>query len=299
MRTRKRNSPDVAISQSNDESSAMMESLSLIHAGELVTDHDIVVITPNWVKKMLPETGVVVGNESLKTLIHFVKAQNPRRIVVAAGSGGDQTVNAMREGGFDDVLQKEGIEFIDLNNGPFLRINLNHSHPDSTNVNRLFEEMTCLISFTQLKTHEEATLSAAVKNIALSWPPASEHGFPKKNCGIHDNLHGFIVAMAQNIPIDLAIVSANPAMVGTGPAKGIPVHTGLVIAGTDPFSVDTVCARLMGYKPQGVHYLFEGGNNGLGETDILKMNLYGIPLIDAEKAFTQKVYGSPVSVDAD
>lgn len=299
MRTRKRNSPDVAISQSNDESLAIMESLNLIHAGDLVTDRDIVVITPNWVKKMLPETGVVVGNESLKTLIHFVKAQNPRRIVVAAGSGGDHTVSAMRAGEFDEVLQKEGVEFIDLNDGPFLRINLNHSRPDSTHVNRLFEEMTCLISFTQLKIHEEATVSGAVKNIALSWPPASEHGYPKKSCGIHDSLHGFIVAMAQSIPIDLAVVSANPVMVGTGPAKGIPVHTGLVIAGTDPFSVDTVGARLLGYKPQGVHYLFEGGNNGLGETDILKMNLYGIPLIDAEKAFSQKVYGSPVSVDAD
>ncbi len=299
MRVRKRNSADVAITQSSDESAALLESLNLINAHELITNHDVVVITPNWVKKMQPETGVVVGNESLRTLIRFVKARNPSRIVVATGSGGDQTVNAMKGAEFDQVLQQEEVEFIDLNSGPFLRIDLNHSRPNATSLNKLYEEMTCLISFTQLKTHEEATVSGAVKNIALSWPPASEHGFPKKSCGIHDNLHGFITAMAQSIPIDLAIVSANPAMVGTGPAKGVPVHTGLVIAGTDPISVDTVGARLLGYKPQGVHYLFEGGNIGLGETDILKMNLYGLPLIEAEKVFSQKVYGKPISVDAD
>lgn len=299
MRKRKNTASNVGIAQNNDESAAVIESLDLINAGSLITSKDVVVITPNWVKKMLPETGVVVGNETLRTVIKFVKAQNPKRIVIATGSGGNQTLESMKEASFDQILKEEEIEFIDLNNGPFVKVELNHNNPRTTSINKLYEEMTFLISFTQLKVHEEATISGAIKNIALSWPPAEEHGFPKKNCGIHDRLHEFIVAMSEVIPIDLSILSANPVMVGTGPAKGIAKHTGLVIAGSDPLSVDTVGARLLGLKPQGVHYLFEAGNRGLGQTDILKINLNGISLIDAEKEFGQRVYGVPISVDAD
>jgi uncharacterized protein (DUF362 family) len=299
MRTRKRVSSDVAICRNDCESSAILEGLDLIKADSLISEHDVVVITPNWVKKSRPEEGIVVGNESLKTIIEYVKAKNPARLVVASGSGGNETLDSINEGSFDKVLEKEGVEFIDLNYGPFVTVRLNHDKPEITSLNKIFEQMTCLISFTQLKIHEEATISGTIKNIALSWPPAEEHGFPKKSKGIHDKLHGFIVAMSEILPVDLAILSASPAMIGTGPSKGIPKHTGFVITGTDAFSVDTVGARFMGFKPQAVNYLYEGGNRGIGQTDILKMNLYGIPLIQAEKEFSTAVYGEEVSVDAD
>lgn len=297
MRQRKRNRPDVAICQNSVESEAILESLALIRAHEIISEDDVVVITPNWVKDKEPGTGVVTGDESLRTVINFIKARNPKRIVVATGSGGVQTKQVLER--FKHVISQEGVEFIDLNEGPFVRVGLNHKLPDSTLLNKIFEEMTVLVSFTQLKLHEEATVSGAVKNIALSWPPSSEHGTPKKDTGIHDDLHGFIRAMSEILPIDLSIVSANPAMIGTGPSKGIPRHTGIVISGTDPYSVDTIGARLLGFKPQAVRYLYESGLKGLGETDILKMNMYGIPIIQAEKKFSLKCYGEAISVDAD
>lgn len=159
------------------------------------------------------------------------------------------------------------------------------------------EEVTVLISFTQLKQHEEATISAAIKNIALGWPPADEHGHPKKNTGIHKELHGFISAMAEQIPIDLSIVSASPAMIGTGPTKGIARHTGLVVAGCDPVATDTVAARLMGFRPQAIRYLFECSNKKIGESDIENITIEGIPLIEAENIFSQAAYGDGFSVD--
>lgn len=299
MRERKRSAPDVAITQSEDESQALLEGLELIRARELINQEDVVVITPNWVKAMPPSSGVVVGHETLRALIQFIKTCQPKRIVVASGSGGGNTKDAMKNGGFDKVIDSEGVEFIDLNEGPFITVELDHQRPCSTKLNTVYEEHTVLVSFTQLKYHEEATISGAIKNIALSWPPSSEHGTPKKNTGIHDNLHEFIVAMAQVLPIDLSIVSANPVMIGTGPAKGIARHTGFVITGTDAVSVDTIGARFLGFKPQAVRYLFEAGRKGLGVNDILKMRLSGIPLIQAEKEFAKRVYGCEASVDAD
>jgi uncharacterized protein (DUF362 family) len=297
VRDRRRNSPDVAITKNNDETVAINECFELLNATGMINSNDVVVITPNWVQQQKPETGIVVGTESLRKIIQFVKKQNPKRIIIATGSGQKETSEIMKFSGFDKIIQEEGAEFIDLNHGPFIRVNLNHNIIKSTNLNKLFGEMTFLISFTQLKYHEEATISAAIKNIALGWPAAEEHGFPKKNLGIHDELHGFVSAMAETIPIDLSVVSASPVMIGTGPAKGIPKQTGLVLAGTDPVAVDTIAARLLGFKPQGVRYLFECSNKNIGISDVAKMNIKGFDLKKAEEEFSYGAYQGKVVID--
>lgn len=297
MRVRRRNTADIGITKNDNESLAITEALNLIKADNLINSSDVVVITPNWVQQQAPQTGVVVGPDSLREIIRFVKKSNPQRIVVATGSGEKDTAEIMRNVGFDKIIQTEGVEFVDLNKGPFNRIDLNHDSPAATNINKLYDEMTFLISFTQLKYHQEATMSASIKNISLGWPPADEHGYPKMNHGIHKNLHGFIRAMAQKIPIDLSIVSAHPAMVGTGPAGGIPIHTGIVLCGTDPAAIDTIGARLLGFKPQGVYYLYDCINNGIGFGDIKQMNIKGLSLVDAEKIFSTAVYKQAIAVD--
>ena len=203
----------------------------------------------------------------------------------------------MKNVGYEKVILEEQVEFIDLNHGPFTRINLNHKVPDATNLNKLYEEMTFLISFAQLKIHNEATVTAAIKNIALGWPPTEEHGHPKKNLGIHEDLHGFITAMAEKIKIDLSIVSSSPAMVGTGPHGGVARHTGIVISGTDPVAVDTIGARLLGFKAQAVRYLWDLKNMNLGVGEVEQMNIKGLSLLEAEKAFSRAVYGEEFSVD--
>lgn len=297
MRQRRWMNSKVAITQNNNEAIAIKEAIDLLQITSAINSEDVVVITPNWVKNQKPDSAIVVGPESLRQIIRLIKDRKPKRLIVATGSADGETKDVMNAVGFGSVISDEGIEFIDLNYGPFNRINLNHSIVKSTNINTLLNEVTILISFTQLKYHEEATMSAAIKNIALGWPPAAEHGHPKKNCGIHDELHGFISAMAEQIPIDLSIVSASPAMIGTGPSKGIARHTGLVIAGCDPVATDTVAARLLGFRPQGVRYLFECSNKKIGESNIEKISIEGIPLVEAENIFSKAAYGDGLAVD--
>lgn len=297
MRKRRWMNSKVAITHNSDEAAAIKEAIELLQVIPAISGDDVVVITPNWVNKKSPDSAVVVGPESLRQIIRLTKQQSPKRIIVATGTADGETADVMNTVGFGKIIREEGVEFIDLNHGPFTRITLNHSIVESTNINKLFEEVTVLISFTQLKQHEEATMSAAIKNIALGWPPADEHGHPKKNCGIHRELHGFISAMAEQIPIDLSIISASPAMIGTGPSKGIARHTGLVVAGCDPVAADTVAARLLGFKPQAIRYLFECSNKKIGESDIEKIRIEGIPLVEAENIFSKAAFGDGLAVD--
>lgn len=297
MQARRRNAADIGIAKNNNERLAIAESLNLIQADNLINGKDIVVITPNWVQFNDPCTGDIVGPESLRGVIKFAKKNNPRRIVVATGSAGESTAKIMKTVGYEKIIKEEQIEFVDLNHGPFTRIELNHKAPNATNLNKLYEEMTFLISFSQLKMHEVATMSAGIKNIAMGWPPTEEHGHPKTNLGIHDDIHGFIRAMAEKVKIDLSIVSASPAMVGTGPHGGVARHTGIVISGTDPISVDTIAARFLGFKADAIRYLWDLKNMNIGVGEVEQMNIQGIPLDIAEKAFSKAVYGQEFSVD--
>ncbi len=280
------------------ENKAVIEGLELINAGNLINNEDVVVIVPNFVnyKKPDPQDGVIVGDDTLKTIIKWLKICHPKRIVVASGSGGGNTKEVIKKVGYDKVIEEEEVEFIDLNSGPYVDLKLNHSHPNQIKINKIYIEMTKVISFTQLKTHEEATMSASIKNVVMSFPTSEEHGTPKKDKGIHDDLHGFIRAMLECINIDISIVSLNPVMVATGPTNGIAKHTGLIIIGNNAVCVDTVCSRMLGYKPQAIRYLYELEKKGYN-TDINKINIKGISLKEAEKMFTYKVYGEETSVD--
>jgi uncharacterized protein (DUF362 family) len=293
------NTQEVAIIYNENESEAVLNGLDCIQAENNITREDVVVLTPNWVnnQKTNPSDGVVVGPKTLRTIIQWIKAKNPKRIIVATGSGGGNTEQVMKEAGFDRIIREEQVEFIDFNKGPYIEITLDHKKPSKIKVNKIVDEMTYFISFTQLKTHEEATISASIKNMALSFPSTEEHGAPKKNLGIHEELHGFIASMAEKIKINLAIVSANPVMVGSGPTKGIDKHTGLIICGTNPIAVDTICARLLGYMEQGVGYIHLLKNKGFVGTEIESIAMKGLALAEAEKIFAQKVYGEEMIID--
>ncbi len=292
---------DIAIMANENERIAVSQGLELIKADELIQNSSTVVISPNWVnsKKPSSSSGVTVGTDTFSFMLQWIKKKKPKRMIVASGSGNGDTPGVMKALGYDRIIKEEGFEFVDFNTGPYIDMELNHSRPNKIKVNQIMKEMTIYISFTQLKFHEEATMSGAIKNMALTWPSAEEQGTPKKNLGIHEDLHGFICAMAEKVPIHLSVVSANPAMVGTGPTKGIPKHTGIVICGNNPVGTDSVCARLLGYKPQAIHYLYLLSQKKIGESDINKLNIMGLSIQEAENLFSQKVYGESIVVDSE
>ena len=293
------NQANVSINYNEDESLAVLGGLNLIQAEKIFNRDDVVVLTPNWVNKdkIDPACGVVVGPRTLQTIIQWVKKQEVKRIIVATGSGGGDTSEIMKIVGYDHIIKQEGVEFIDFNKGPYDELVIDHHVIKKLKINKILNEKTKLISFTQLKHHEESTMSAAIKNIMLSIPSTEEHGTPKKNLGIHEDLHGFISKMTEKIRIDLAIISCNPAMVGTGPTKGAAFHTGLVICGNNPFSTDTIGARLLGFKPQAIRYLYELEKRGYKEFDVSKIALKGLSLRDAERIFSTKIYQKQVTID--
>lgn len=297
MRKRKVKDAIIGIVDAKHSDNCIKEALDLIHAEKILATNQVVVITANMVDNKSAASGTVVHPDLLRKVIQYVKQFNPARIVVAAGSGGAPTKRVFDEIGFSIIIAEEQVEFVDLNSGPYTELELSSKVVPKTKINKLIGEADIHISFTPIKMHKEATVSLGIKNIALSWPPAEIHGMPKTQLGIHEELHEFIYAMGEVFPIDITILTGMNGMYGTGPSDGKPVHSDLIIAGTDPVATDAVAARIMGFLPQAVQYLFRLYRRGIGEADVKRMEMEGVPLIQAEEAYSMAALGQKIAID--
>src|SRR5438067_3743659 len=294
--------PDVVITLNrSDIGAAIDDALEAIALEPLVTGKRVAV-KPNdtWASED-DKTGITQP-DTLRAVLRRIKRFEQRELIVTGGAGAAETDAVFRVGGLMDVVDEAGATFVDHNRPPFVSVDLKYAPsrdvkgPQQTvMVNPRVLEYETLIALNQLKLHETATVTLALKNIAMSYPAADYYGHPrstrKHDNRFFDDMHSFIAAMAKRFPIDLAITVGHPAMIATGPLGGHAVETGLVIASTDPLAADVVGARLLGFKPQAVRHLWEAARLGIGESDTDRMRFPALSLTEAIGVFTEAAYG--------
>jgi uncharacterized protein (DUF362 family) len=206
--------------------------------------------------------------------------------------------------GYLDVISREGVEWFDHNKPPFVAVDLPFGPQRQIMVNPRVRQYEKLVSLAQLKVHRTATVTLSIKNMAMSFPAADFYGHPrvsqkKRPHNILKDKRAFLVGMLMRFPIDLAIVAGHPAMIGTGPIGGKAIETGLVLAGRNPVSVDTVGAFLLGFETLGVQHLDQAVQQVLGvpysdpEKEGLagRLKIVGVSVEEAAKIFQRAAYG--------
>jgi uncharacterized protein (DUF362 family) len=292
---------DVVITQGDPIGQAVSAALDLMPLRPLVAGRRVAV-KPNETWASETDTSGITQPDTLRAVLRALKRHEPRELVVSGGAGAAETEDVFRMGGLTDVIRSEGAELVDHNRPPFVPVDLEYrpsadvaGPQSSVMVNPRVLEYDTLIALSQLKLHETATVTLALKNIAMSFPAADYYGHPrsrkKHEHQFFDDMHSFIAAMARRFRIDLAITVGHPAMIGTGPLGGHTVETGLVIASTDPLAADVVGARLLGFTPQAVRHLWEAARLGVGESDIEQMRFPALSLREGIARFTEAAYG--------
>jgi uncharacterized protein (DUF362 family) len=264
----------------------------------------VVAIKPNDTTATDDDKTACTQADSLRATIRFIKTLHPKSIVVTGGAGAKQTEDVFRVMGYLDVISQEGVEWFDHNQAPFVAVPLPFGPQRQIMVNPRVLQYEKLVSLAQLKVHRTATVTLAIKNIGMSFPAADFYGHPRVSQKLHphnilEDKHAFLVGMLMRFPIDLSIVVGHPAMIGTGPIGGKPIETGLVIAGRNPVSVDTVGAFLLGFETLGVQHLHQAAQLGLGipytnpekEGSPGRLKIVGMPITEAAKIFQRAAYG--------
>lgn len=96
-------------------------------------------------------------------------------------------------------------------------------------------------------------------------------------------IHRNIVEFAKRLWPNLVILDGFICMEGDGPVDGTPVHLKTAIASIDPVKADGVGARLIGFKPEEIGYLFYLQEENMGEYSL--ENLVGNDLNQLKRKF--------------
>ena len=263
-----------------------------------------IAIKPNDTTATFGDRTACTQADTLRATIRFLKMLHPRSIVVTGGAGKMETDEVFKAMGYFEVIQSESVDWFDHNKAPFVAVDLTFGPQRRVMVNPRVLTYDKLVSLAQLKVHSTATVTLAIKNVAMSYPAADFYGHPRVSQELHPHnilvdKQAFLVGMLLRFPIDLAVITGHPAMIGKGPVGGKAVDTGLVIAGRNAVSVDSVGAHLLGFETLAVQHIRQAAELGLGapltpiggESGKGRLNVLGLSVDEATRVFREAAYG--------
>lgn len=119
-----------------------------------------------------------------------------------------------------------------------------------------------VVNFCKLKAHGMMGMTAAVKNLYGVIPGTYKSEYHYR----HEDPMDFadmLVDLDEYVKPRLHLVDAVEIMEGNGPTQGTPRHLGLLLADTDPYRLDRLCAGLLGVKEREIPYLEAAKRRGL------------------------------------
>ena len=133
-----------------------------------------------------------------------------------------------------------------------------------------------VINFCKLKSHGLMGMTAAVKNLygVIPGTVKSEYHF------LHTDPADFadmLVDLNEFVRPRLCLVDAVDIMEGNGPTAGVPRRMGLILAGTDPYRLDRLCAALLGVAEREIPYLEAAKRRGLLAADDPELTAMAAP----------------------
>ncbi|MCX6032324.1 MAG: DUF362 domain-containing protein [Chloroflexi bacterium] len=190
-------------------------------------------------------------------------------VAVGEGPGFRREAWPVVEGcGLAAVLAARKVPFVDLNYDDPQPVPVRDGWFRRTNavwLPRHVREADLVISVPKLKTHHWAGVTLSLKNL-FGIVPGARYGWPKNMLHVN-SIPASIVGLYQLVRPMVAIVDGIVGMEGDGPLFGTGVPHGVLAAGADPVAVDSTCARLMGFDPQKVGYLWLAGWAGVGQVE--------------------------------
>jgi len=210
-----------------------------------------VVIKPNLVRKMSPDEAATTHPIMLKALISVIREAGGN-VLIAESPGGiysESTLSSIyRVCGIDKAAKEAGAEL----NYSVEYGELKAPEGEKSKVFNIIKpilDADVIINLSKLKTHGLTTMSAAVKNLFGTIPGIQKFEMHARFsdqdsfCGMLTDL---CYVLHQNKTI-IDICDAIVGMEGNGPTGGSPREIGCILSSTNPYNLDLVNSRLIGF----------------------------------------------------
>ena len=236
-----------------------------------VTEEEVkgkrILLKPNYVEIRAGAEHINTHPEVIRGAAEAFRRLGAAEVLVGEGSGHERdTLMILENTGLGDILQRERISFVDLNNDSFFTV------PNTGKFRRLktltfpnlLRRVDMVVSVAKMKTHHWAGVTLAMKNL-FGIMPGIVYGWPK-NVLHHAGIGPSILDINATVRPHFAIVDGIVGMEGDGPIMGTPKKAGVVVMGRNPLAVDATCTRVMGIDPGSVDY-FSVAEGWLGPID--------------------------------
>ena len=249
---------------------------------DIIRRGDTVIIKPNLVVAKPPETGATTDSRVCKTIANMVRELGAKPIIAESSFVGLDTEEAIQVAGYGK-LRKDGYEVIDLKKKGIETVKVSIPKGKAlkeVTLPKIVVEANLIISVPKMKTHDQAEVTLALKNMKGVLPDAYKRKF--------HHVFGVFQSVADLMTVikpAFSVVDGIVAMNGLGPAFGDPLEMDLIIAGKDAVAVDAVTAKIMGFEPQECGCLREAAESKIGTMNLDKVEVVGEPVAKVQRRF--------------
>lgn len=237
----------------------------------------LAVIKPNLCYYWDADTGYTTDPRIVAGIIDWVRETYGANVdikVVESDATAMQTKLAFLMLGYERLAKEKNVELFNLSNDTAVskKIYVN-GHEIKFKVPQLLLEADLFINAPKLKIMRDTRITCAMKNVfgCIS--------YPRKNI-YHPILKEAIVGINKVLHPHLNVVDGIVAL------GRFPIKLGLIMAGVDPFSIDWVASKIMGYNPSKVEFLRIAMKEKLGSIE--GMDICGQNLEEFRKVFPKE-----------
>lgn len=245
-------------------------------------DDDIVSIKINLCDARTPETGAITHPLFLDALLKYVREKNNSSVRINVVES-DATVASpnlfIKWFGFEPVLKKWNARYVNLSEDLSIHKDIDGRFFKKITIPMTIEQSDYLISLAKLKTCSLTKISCALKNQFGCLPKKRKVIFHKV---IDDVIADCNLAMRPDLSIVDGIIAHVTAK---GPAFGKPVPANIFLVSNDPVSVDSYCAKILGFRPYFVGHIRRAATSKVGnmhQFKVIAKGLNGAPHVASE-----------------
>jgi uncharacterized protein (DUF362 family)/NAD-dependent dihydropyrimidine dehydrogenase PreA subunit len=237
-----------------------------------------VLVKPNIAAPFKMERAVTTHPALVRAVVRALERRNARKIIIGDNPGATAYGINEKCARITGILDAAGDHYVNFMQRP-KPIEINSKHLDRVNISSEFFECDYFINLPKLKGHSHSYMTGAIKNLygmCVGGEKSRLHALGK-NPRIFAEI---LVDVSSLRKPDLNITDAVVCMEGNGPTNGTPRDVGKIMASTNGFALDAVCAKMAGFAMHRIKTLEVGRERGLWSGELSSIRVEGtIPKI--------------------
>ena len=210
--------------------------------GKIIKSQDRVLLKPNFNSDDPPPGSTAM--DFLMAVIEILREHGCTRLSVgdSAGRPWVPTANVFNKSGLSARMSEAKISLLDFDQTPFIDVPIGGDHLEVIAYPKDLEDFDKIIYLPTMKTHYLAGFSMSLK-LTVGLTHLADRSL------LHADNNQFVSQRAaeMSIPVkpDLILMDGRISFVSGGPALGLAVHPGVILASGDPVALDVQGVRLL------------------------------------------------------